>query len=356
MSALGLPAHAFPQGCSIGPDPRLLERDPAPDAGCGRRRASRRSRRTSTKLRSRLSFESREQIALRARRGKGAERQPSRPDDWVIGSDSVVSVDGRLVRQAAAIATRPRSICASFPGRTMELTSAVALARERRGRLAPCRHGARFTCGRCPTASSKPISMPNGPRSAIASACSAWRAAACNCSTHRRRLFHDPRHAAAPAARRAARARVDCQHDQDRAHRLDRHGQVDRRGDVRARRECRCSTPTPWCASCRARAARWSTRSAQRFPGTVEGGVLDRERSRGSVLDDPRSSPRSRRSSIPRSSERASVPRQASRRAGAAVRYSAAVRNRRRGGVRQGHRRLRARPTSSARACSRAPA
>lgn len=50
------------------------------------------------------------------------------PDAWVIGSDSVVSVDDRLFdkpgdRSAAAEHLR------YFSGRTMELTSAVALAR-----------------------------------------------------------------------------------------------------------------------------------------------------------------------------------------------------------------------------------
>jgi septum formation protein len=50
------------------------------------------------------------------------------PGDWVIGSDSVVSVDGRLFdkpshRQEAAEHLR------FFSGKVMELTSAVALAR-----------------------------------------------------------------------------------------------------------------------------------------------------------------------------------------------------------------------------------
>ncbi len=51
-----------------------------------------------------------------------------RPDDWVIGSDSVVSVDGRLFdkpsdRHQAAEHLR------FFSGKEMNLTSAVALAR-----------------------------------------------------------------------------------------------------------------------------------------------------------------------------------------------------------------------------------
>jgi septum formation protein len=51
------------------------------------------------------------------------------PDDWVIGSDSVVSVEGRLFgkppsREAAAEHLR------FFSGKPMRLTSAVALARD----------------------------------------------------------------------------------------------------------------------------------------------------------------------------------------------------------------------------------
>ena len=49
-------------------------------------------------------------------------------DDWVIGSDSVVSVDGRLFdkpRDRAEAAEHLRF----FSGKTMQLTSAVALAR-----------------------------------------------------------------------------------------------------------------------------------------------------------------------------------------------------------------------------------
>ena len=50
------------------------------------------------------------------------------PDTWVIGSDSAVTVDGRLFdkpmnREAAADHLR------AFSGRSMQLTSAVALAR-----------------------------------------------------------------------------------------------------------------------------------------------------------------------------------------------------------------------------------
>jgi septum formation protein len=53
----------------------------------------------------------------------------ARPGDWVIGSDSVVSVDGRLFDKP-----RDREDAAEhlrfFSGKPMRLTSAVALARD----------------------------------------------------------------------------------------------------------------------------------------------------------------------------------------------------------------------------------
>ena len=91
----------------------------------------------------------------------------------------------------------------------------------------------------------------------------------------------------------------------DRADRLDRHGQVDRRGDVRARPACRCSTPMPRCAGCRARAARWSRRSSERFPGTTATARSIARRCRRWCSAIPTSSPRSRRSSIRRCTTRA---------------------------------------------------
>jgi len=59
------------------------------------------------------------------------------PDDWVMGSDSTVSVDGRLFDKPA---TRDQAVdhLRAFSGRTMHLSSAVALARA--GRVDWC-HG-----------------------------------------------------------------------------------------------------------------------------------------------------------------------------------------------------------------------
>ena len=61
----------------------------------------------------------------------------------MIGSDSVVSVDGRLFDKP-----RDRDEAAEhlrfFSGKPMQLTSAVALARGGKRRLEPCRNARRF--------------------------------------------------------------------------------------------------------------------------------------------------------------------------------------------------------------------
>ena len=69
-----------------------------------------------------------EEIALALAEAKAMSVSTSRPGDWVIGSDSVVSVEGRLFdkpegRAAAADHLR------FFSGKPLRLTSAVALAR-----------------------------------------------------------------------------------------------------------------------------------------------------------------------------------------------------------------------------------
>jgi len=67
-------------------------------------------------------------VALELAKAKAAAVSAGRPRDWVIGSDSVVSSHGRMFdkpadRQQAADHLR------LFSGKTMQLTSAVALAR-----------------------------------------------------------------------------------------------------------------------------------------------------------------------------------------------------------------------------------
>ncbi len=68
------------------------------------------------------------EIALKLAEGKASNVSASRPSDWIVGSDSVVSVGGRIFdkpgsREQAAEHLR------LFSGREMNLTSAVALAR-----------------------------------------------------------------------------------------------------------------------------------------------------------------------------------------------------------------------------------
>ena len=73
-------------------------------------------------------LDSAEEIASALAKAKAMNVSAARPADWVIGSDSIVSVDGRLFdkpesREDAADHLR------FFSGKPMQLTSAVALAR-----------------------------------------------------------------------------------------------------------------------------------------------------------------------------------------------------------------------------------
>ena len=68
------------------------------------------------------------EIAPELARAKAMEVSAQRPDDWVVGSDSVISVDGRLFDKPR---TREDAIehLRFFSGKEMQLTSAAALAR-----------------------------------------------------------------------------------------------------------------------------------------------------------------------------------------------------------------------------------
>ena len=66
--------------------------------------------------------------ALRLAEAKAEAVSASRPDDWVIGSDSIVSLDGRMFDKPADRAQAAEHLRA-FSGREMILVSAVALAR-----------------------------------------------------------------------------------------------------------------------------------------------------------------------------------------------------------------------------------
>lgn len=72
-----------------------------------------------------------EAIALELACAKALAISRERPDDWVIGSDSVAAVDGRLFDKP-----RDRDEAAGhlrfFSGKTMRLSSAVALATDGR--------------------------------------------------------------------------------------------------------------------------------------------------------------------------------------------------------------------------------
>lgn len=69
--------------------------------------------------------------ALRLAEAKAEAVSASRPDAWVIGSDSIVSLDGRMFDKPADRAQAAEHLRA-FSGREMTLTSAVALARQGR--------------------------------------------------------------------------------------------------------------------------------------------------------------------------------------------------------------------------------
>lgn len=68
-------------------------------------------------------------LALKLARAKALAVSSSRSGDWVIGSDSVISVDGRLFDKPKD-RDQAEEHLRYFSGRAMELTSAVAVARD----------------------------------------------------------------------------------------------------------------------------------------------------------------------------------------------------------------------------------
>jgi septum formation protein len=66
-------------------------------------------------------------IARKLAKAKAADVSGREPDSWVIGSDSVVSVEGRLFDKPKSRDDATEHL-RFFSGKTMELTSAVALA------------------------------------------------------------------------------------------------------------------------------------------------------------------------------------------------------------------------------------
>jgi len=73
-------------------------------------------------------MESADEIASALAAAKAAEVSAARPDDWAIGSDSVVSVGQRRFDKPASREDAARHL-EFFSGKPMQLTSAVALAR-----------------------------------------------------------------------------------------------------------------------------------------------------------------------------------------------------------------------------------
>jgi len=67
-------------------------------------------------------------VALELAKAKAEDVSARHPGDWVIGSDSVVSVDGRLFGKPAS-REQAADHLRSFAGKAMQLVSAVALAR-----------------------------------------------------------------------------------------------------------------------------------------------------------------------------------------------------------------------------------
>jgi septum formation protein len=67
-------------------------------------------------------------LALELAEAKAVGVSVERPQDWVIGSDSVVSVDGRMFGKPGTRAAAAEHL-RFFSGKAMQLTSAVALAR-----------------------------------------------------------------------------------------------------------------------------------------------------------------------------------------------------------------------------------
>ena len=69
-----------------------------------------------------------EPLALELAKAKAEAVSAQRPDDWVIGSDSVVSAGGRLFDKPASRDEAAEHLH-SFSGQPMQLVSAVALVR-----------------------------------------------------------------------------------------------------------------------------------------------------------------------------------------------------------------------------------
>lgn len=67
-------------------------------------------------------------LAVKLATAKAVAVSEARPEDWVVGSDSLVTVDGRMFDKPADRAQAEEHL-RFFSGRSLQLTSAVAIAR-----------------------------------------------------------------------------------------------------------------------------------------------------------------------------------------------------------------------------------
>jgi septum formation protein len=75
-----------------------------------------------------MQLDEAEQVALGLSEAKALDVSRSRPDGWIAGSDSVVSVDDQLFDKPSSRENAAEHL-RIFSGKEMQLTSAVALAR-----------------------------------------------------------------------------------------------------------------------------------------------------------------------------------------------------------------------------------
>ena len=295
-----------------------------------------------TALKARLGEAEPATIALELAKAKAAAGSARSPDDWVIGSDSVVSINGRLFDKPAdrrGGGGSPQVLLRQDDGadqrrracpRWRRSTGAIANPR-------PC------TCASCPTNSSKIISRANGPPCPIASACSASRGPACNCSAAFKgdhfTILGMPLLPLLGALRDRG---VDC-----RMIKIALTGSIGMGKSTVARMFERAGVPL-FDADAEVRRLQGPGGAlvaaiAQRFPGGVRDGVIDRD---ALVRVGARQSRRARCAGGHRPPRGADSARAIHRRpcvgSSAIVRHPLAVRNRRRRRIRQGHHRLRA--------------
>jgi septum formation protein len=114
------------------------------------------------------------ELALALAEAKAAKISDLHPGAWVIGGDSIVSVEGRRFRKPANRHEAAEHL-RYFSGRAMRLVSAVALARK--GEV-EWNHISDAVLHVRPLSSSRITLPPNGRRSPIASASSGWKGAA----------------------------------------------------------------------------------------------------------------------------------------------------------------------------------